>query len=114
MASHRASPPMKIINRSVKTVYRPVCIQVGCFADARNIRVQIRNMVGKAWRGAAACRPLPASQLWCGVPARSRTVCGSGMNSLLSVGTRAKRWAFQSSFACSIRSREEETKFQKM
>ncbi len=37
---------------------------------------------------------------------------GSGMNSRSSPGTVPKRPAFQSSFACSIRSREEETKFQ--
>src|SRR5215204_4833576 len=38
---------------------------------------------------------------------------GSGMNSLSSPGTSGKRPAFQSSLAWLIRSREEETKFQK-
>lgn len=37
---------------------------------------------------------------------------GNGMNSLSSPGTVPKRIAFQSCFACSMRSREEATKFQ--
>ena len=51
------------------------------------------------------------SHTWSDQPLLVKGTCGRGMNSSSSPGTLGKRPAVQSSRACLIRSREEETKF---